>query len=201
MTHHDLTDLLERAADRTDVGPAPVDGMLRGVRRRRHRHAALAGAGLTVVAVTTAIAVPVLTDPPGDRSPAQPQTIPDSSSSTTTPSPPARSIDLEGRWIVVALVRKSGRPAPTRYHHLRFHVEFRDGRVRASDGCNQLSGGYAIDGDHLRLKHATVTLRGCLPRPAPFFERLSDVTSVARDQGGTYLEDADGNVVIAMVPR
>jgi heat shock protein HslJ len=197
MTHHDLTDLLERAADRTDVGPAPVDGMLRGVRRHRHRHAVLAGVGLTLAAVATAIAVPVLTNPTDGQTHATPQVGPG-----PTDRPTTATVRLEGRYLVTALVRKNGRPAPVSYRHTRFTVEFRDSRIRAFDGCNELSGGFVLRGDHFRLRnHVTQTAVSCLPGPAPFFERLTEVTTVARDQGGTYLEDADGNVVIAMVPR
>ena len=197
MTHHDLTDLLERAADRTDVGAPPVGAMLRGVRRRRHRRAVLAGAGLTLVAVTTAIAVPVLTNPPSHRTPAEPQTVPDSDAPTSAPA-----FDLEGTYVVAALVRRNGRPAPTSYGHTKFHLVFRERTVHAFDGCNELSGGYALHGESFELKgHVFESDVGCMPGPAPLFERIGDVVSVARDQGGTYLEDSSGAVVIALVRR
>jgi heat shock protein HslJ len=197
MTHQHLTDLLERAADRIDVGAPPVDALLSGVRRRRRRHAALGGVGLTVVAVTTAIAVPVLLQPGDAGEPAHPQTA-----TRSTTSPPPQAIDLEGRYIVVALVRRNGRPAPTSYGHTKFHLQFRETTMRAFDGCNELSGGYALRSDRFHLRRdVSITLVGCIPGPAPLFERLGDVVSVARDQGGTYLEDASGNVVIALVRR
>jgi heat shock protein HslJ len=195
MTHQHLTDLLERAADRTDVGAPPLDALLRGVRRRRRRHAVLGGIGLTLVAVTTAIAVPVLTNPPGDRTPAVPFV-----GGPASTQPPA--FDLEGSYLVMALVRRNGRPAPATYHHVRMGMTFRDGTISATDGCNTLSGGFALNGDRFRLKRdASVTLRDCAPGPPPLFERFGDVVSVARDQGGTYLEDASGDVVIALARR
>jgi heat shock protein HslJ len=193
MTHHDLTDLLERAADRTDVGPPPVDALLRGVRRRRRRHAVLGGVAVTAVSVAVAIAVPVLLQPgdDGDRAEVQPD-IQD------TTSPP-REIDLDGSYVVIALVRRDGRPAPATYRHARFHMSFRNGTIHASDNCNVLSGGYALHGDRFHLRRdVTITLAGCMPPPPRLFERLEDVVSVARDQGGTYLEDASGSVVIAL---
>jgi heat shock protein HslJ len=202
MTHQDLTDLLERAADRTDVGPPPLDGMLRVVRRRRRRHAILGGAGLTLLALTAAIVIPVMTNPPSDRTPAVP--LPGATDTPESPaiSPTGPTIDLEGSYIVTALVRRNGNPAPVALHGVRLGVTFRAHEIRASDGCNELSGGYAIRGDRFRLKRdASATLRGCIPGPPPLFTRLSDVTSVTRDQGGTYLDDADGDVVIALARR
>jgi heat shock protein HslJ len=194
MTHPDLTDLLERAAGRSEVGPPPLDGMLRRVRRRRRRHAVLGGAGLTAATVAVAIAVPVLTTShhPGDR--------PTPTITQPTRSPDVhREIDLQGRWIVTALVRRGGAAAPVAYHGTRFHFVFRRATVHAFDGCNELSGGYAVRDDRFHLKkNVAQTLVGCTPGPAPLFERLSDVRTVSRDPGGTYLEDARGNVVIAL---
>lgn len=196
MTHQHLTDLLERVADRTDVGAPPVDALLSGVRRRRRRHAVLGGVGLTLAAVATAIAVPVLTNPASHRTPAEPQP---SGNSHQPPNHPA--VDLEGQYIVVALVRRNGRPAPATFHDARLRMTFTTNRLEGYDGCNHFGGGYVVRGAQLQLKSLATNLIGCSPQPPPLFERLSDVTSVARDQGGTYLEDAKGNVVIALVPR
>jgi hypothetical protein len=196
MTHHHLTDLLERAADRTDVGPPPVDALLRSVRRRRRRHAVLGGLAVTAVAVAVAIAVPVLLRPgdDGDRADVQPDL-------QDTTSPP-RAIDLDGSYVVVALVRSNGRPAPATYRHHRLQMSFRNGTIRAGDGCNELESGYALRGDRFHLRRdVTNTLVGCSPPPPPLFGRLGDVVSVARDQGGTYLVDASGHVVIALARR
>ncbi len=196
MTHHDLTDLLERAADRTDVGAPPVDALLRGVRRRRRRHAVLGGVAVTAVGVAVAIAVPVLLQPGDDRDRAD---VRPDTQETTSPPP---SIDLDGSYVVVALVRHNGRPAPATYRHHHLYMAFRNGTIRAGDGCNDLSGGYALRGDRFHLKRdVTSTLVGCSPPPPPLFGRLGDVVSVARDQGGTYLQDANGKVVIALVRR
>ena len=197
MTDQHLTDLLETAGDRHEVGSPPVDEILRDVRRRRRARAVLGGAGLTLATVTTAILVPVLMRADDEATPPQPGT----SHSTHPPvnSPPPQSVDLEGRWIVAALVRHNGRPAPTTFHHTRLHLTFRDGTLRAFDGCNELGGGYVsrAGGFHLK-KDVTSTLVGCFPAPPPLFERLRDVVSVTRDQGGTYLEGAAGHVVIAL---
>jgi heat shock protein HslJ len=191
MTQRDLTDLLERAADRTDVGPPPLDSMLRGVRRRRQRHAIIAGVGLTVAAVATAVVVPVLSNPPSDRTPAIPETS----------GPASRAVDLEGRWVVSALVRKNGRPAAATAHGVRLQLTFTDTRLEGYDGCNRFAGGYTLNAAGFRTHGLASNLIGCTPPPPPLQSRLLDVRAVARDQGGTYLEDAHGHVVIALVRR
>ena len=194
MTAHDLTDLLERVAQRTEVGPPPLSGMLHDVRRRRRRRAMLGGAGLSATVVAAALLVPVLANPGHDGRSPRPAT-------TQTPpvSPPAPEVRLHGAYIVTALVRRDGRPAPTTFHNTRLHMVFRHGTIRAFDGCNELSGSYVIQGTRLHWKDDVhVTLVGCIPGAPPLFNRLDDVTSVSRDQGGTYLEDADGKVVVAL---
>ena len=68
MTDHHLTDLLERAADRVSVGPAPVStmvGVASRARRRRTVTAVVAGATAVVaVAVTSAVLSPPEAQPP-----------------------------------------------------------------------------------------------------------------------------------------
>jgi hypothetical protein len=197
MTAHDLTDLLERVAQRTAVGPPPLARMRDGVRRRRRRRAVLGGVGLSATVVAGTLLVPVLTNPGHDGRFPQ-------SATTQTPvvSPPAPSIRLHGTYIVTALVRRDGRPAPTTFERTRLHMVFRNGTIRAFDGCNELSGKYLLRGADLHWKgYLGSTLVGCFPGAPPLFNRLDDVTSVARDQGGTYLLGADGHVVIALVRR
>ena len=68
MTDHHLTDLLERAADRVSIGPAPVSTMVGAAgraRRRRTVTAVVAGATAVVaVAVTSAVLSPPEAQPP-----------------------------------------------------------------------------------------------------------------------------------------
>jgi hypothetical protein len=199
MSDPTLTDLLERAGDRTEVGPAPLEAMLHGVRRRRRRHAVLAGAALTAAAVATAILVPVPANP--GHTPDRPE--PDASP-PVGPGPDPREIRLEGRWIVVALVGANGRSALLKHgpNHVRltFH---RHGSLTGFDGCNHATGSYVLSGDRLHVRNdLSQTLIGCFPGgEPPLFARLLDVRSVARDQGGTYLEDASDRVVIALIRR
>lgn len=197
LTDQHLTDLLETVGDRHEVGPPPVDEMLRDVRRRRRDRAVLGGAGLTLATVATAILVPVLMRANDAAAPPQPA----SSSSTHSPasSPPRQSIDLEGTWVVAALVGRNGRSALPAHGPNKVLLSFHDGRLTGTDGCNGLSGRYVLRGDRLRVGHdLATTLVGCVPSAPPLFSRLLDVRQVSRDVGGTYLEDAAAHVVIAL---
>lgn len=64
MTEPKWAELLERAADRTAVGPAPLDAMRAGAARRR-RHRALAATALGAAAVVAVIGGTVLLTTPG----------------------------------------------------------------------------------------------------------------------------------------
>jgi hypothetical protein len=195
MTDRTLTDLLERTGDRTEVGPPPLDAMLRGVRRRRRRHATVAGVALGVATVAVAVLVPVLATPGRD----DPTTIPQPAQSDTV-SPPSGHISIEGRWIVVALPGWDGRLTRGRHRHVQ--IRFHDGRLRANDGLNTTSGRYVLRADRFHLKGHLITSAVGSTRPIPpLAARLHAVRSVSRDQGGTYLEDGHGHVVIALWRR
>jgi heat shock protein HslJ len=198
MTDQMLTDLLETAGDRHEVGPPPVEEMLRGVRRRRRGRAVLGGAALTLATVATAILVPALARPDHHSAPPEPVT----SHPTHPPvvSPPRQSIDLEGTWVVSALVGRNGTSALPAHGRNKVRMTFQDGYLTGTDGCNDISGHYVLRGDRFRVgRDLATTLVGCLPDGAPpLFSRLLDVRQVSRDIGGTYLEDAQGRVVVAL---
>jgi heat shock protein HslJ len=163
--------------------------------RRRRRHVILAGAALAVVGVAMAILVAVLAHP--GRTPERPERA--TSHSTGTPATPAQeSVSLEGTWVVTALVDGNGHPALPQQGG-RVRITFHDGKLTADIGCNEVSGTYEKSGHllHIPSSSMSVTLVGCGPE-APLASRLLVVRSVARDQGGTYLEDASGKVVVAL---
>ena len=196
MSDQTLTDLLERAADRTDVGPPPLEAMLRGCRRRRRRHAVLGGGGLAVAAAGAAVLVPVLTHPGPAGTPPHPGT----SLITKSPavSPPDPGLRLHGRYFVVALVSAGGDNL-FRAHAKPILIRFHDGQLNADTGCNEVSGGYRQVGDRFRARDDLgSTLVGCFPPDPPLASQLYRARTVARDQGGTYLVDAAGNVVVAL---
>lgn len=84
MSDRDLSDLLERAAGRVAVGPAPIDAMLLGAaraRRRRTLTAVLGSAAAVAVVVTGAAALDAPERAPGPNPPAassgqDPQPVP-----------------------------------------------------------------------------------------------------------------------------
>jgi heat shock protein HslJ len=69
---------------------------------------------------------------------------------------------LDGRVFISSQVTVDGRP-----HGLvpgtQIRLEFRDGRIGASAGCNRLGGRYRLDGDALVVTDAAVTEMGCDP--------------------------------------
>jgi heat shock protein HslJ len=194
MTAHDLTDLLERVAERTAVGPPPLARMRDGVRRRRRRRAVLGGVGLSATVVAGTLLVPVLTNPGHDGRSPRPAT-------TQTPpvvSPPAPEVRLRGTYRIVGM--RSDTSGGLSYYRARIH--FAPGHIRGSDGCNTISGTYRRQGDRLRVdRDLRTTARACFPPAPPVFDALLEARRVARDQGGTYLLGADGHVVIALVRR
>ncbi len=194
MTHQHLTDLLERAAESTEVGPPPLEELLHGVRRRRRRHAVVGGVVLTVAAVAAAVLVPVLATPRHDDAPSQ---------DLTTTHPPAVSrashqVDIEGTWIVVALPGWQGRLT---VGHRHVWIRFHDGRLVADNGLNTTTGRYVLRGNRFDVRHLSSTAVGSIRPVPPLAERLPEVRTVARDPGGAYLEDARGRVLVALFPR
>jgi heat shock protein HslJ len=51
-----------------------------------------------------------------------------------------------------------------------YYVQFSDKALKAKFGCNGMSGGYRVNGDHLSAGNLQQTLMGC-PEPAATFER------------------------------
>ena len=51
-----------------------------------------------------------------------------------------------------------------------YFIQFSENRLSAKFGCNSLSGGYRVNGDHLSVGDMQQTLIGC-PEPAATFER------------------------------
>ncbi|HWP63533.1 MAG TPA: META domain-containing protein [Candidatus Binatia bacterium] len=109
---------------------------------------------------------------------------------------------LDGRTFLSTQVLVDGRE-----HVLvpgtRIRLEFRDGRIGASAGCNQLGGQYRLDGDVLVVTNAAVTEMGCDPaRHAQdewLFGLLGQRPVVSFD--GDELTLTADTTVIAMVDR
>jgi len=198
MTEDSLSDLLERAAGRAPVGPAPLERIRHdasGIRRRRTT--ILVAAAALVVAGTAVIGL--------DRGNAPGQSTPTSSQSPkpTRPSGPAGAArtDLQGTWSVVALNGRNGRtvmpdPGPV------MTLTFTDGLLRGNSTCNAISGTYlqgGRDGRDLLFPRGrlSTTLVGCSGEP-PLLSRLSHVRHVSGAPGVRYLRSAIGMVIVEL---
>jgi heat shock protein HslJ len=76
-------------------------------------------------------------------------------------------------------------------------LNFADGRVSGSDGCNRYNGSYALTGDKLRIGGDLVATRMACPEPAmqqaeAFARALTQATTFRRDGQRLLLLDAGG---------
>jgi heat shock protein HslJ len=81
------------------------------------------------------------------------------SSATTSPKAGKRG-SLDGRTFTATSATEGGTPHPLVAGSV-IEVAFDDGRVRASAGCNQMSGPYRLVGDALTLGSPAMTEIGC----------------------------------------
>lgn len=202
MNESHLSDLLERAADRTPVGPPPLAEMLARpgqVRRRRAGWSLAAAAAVAVVAVgVTAL----LADRPGTVVPDVGVPTPSPSLSPTAPTPPAEAhASLEGSWQVVALRGRAGESLIPEPYAGQVRLSFHEGHVNGATGCNDVFGTYVQHGTDLRFRSATMgsTLVGCADEP-PLVRRLLEVRHVSGSGSTRYLRAADGPVIAALRP-
>jgi hypothetical protein len=95
MNESQLTELLERAADRATVGPPPIDAMRVGATRRRRRRTAVIALAAAVSVVAAVGGTALLVGPGGD-----PQKVPVATKGTSQPVPTATmEVPLETRLV------------------------------------------------------------------------------------------------------
>ena len=70
----------------------------------------------------------------------------------------------ESNWAVIAI---NDRPTPG----AGYFVYFAGSEISAQFGCNRISGGWRLNGDHLSTSNLMQTEMGC-PEPAMTFEQL-----------------------------
>lgn len=201
MTDQNLTNLLERAADRTQVGPPPLDDMLaRGRHVRRRRTVLLsAAASAAVVGVVGGTAVLSGLSSAPQRGPTAADTS--VSPSVTTGSSPTA---LDGIWAVQALVGPDGQSKLEGPLADKVEMTFKDGEVSATTGCNEVFGTYDQSGDQgqdLVFPRAQLgsTLVACSDEP-PLVPRLLDVRHVSGSDDVRYLH-ADDWLIVAELRR
>jgi heat shock protein HslJ len=87
----------------------------------------------------------------------------DDDTTTGTTVPPGGPPDLDGRAFLSEAVTEDGAPRPL-VEHTRIRLDFRDGQIGASAGCNSMGGPYRIDGGVLVVAEGlSTTEMGCAP--------------------------------------
>jgi heat shock protein HslJ/uncharacterized lipoprotein NlpE involved in copper resistance len=85
-------------------------------------------------------------------------------------------------------------------------MQFADGRVYGTDGCNRYSAPYTMDGERLRLTANMLTTMMACPEPVmkqaeAFGRALSGMQAVRIDAGHLVLLDADGATLATLSPQ
>lgn len=80
-------------------------------------------------------------------------------------------------------------------------LEFTDGTVSGSTGCNDFSGTYAVDGDSLTIELGPMTQKACTDaalqaQETAIVERLPKVASYASSDDGLTLNDESGDALL-----
>jgi hypothetical protein len=205
MTGHDLSDLLERGANRTPVGSPPLDRILTRVRKAHRRRSALTVAASSVVVTAIVLSTAALSgiwNSPEDRS--RPGTVASRPAAKT-------STALNGTWVVRALLDGDGLSALPSSYVDKVRLSFYDTHPGLSGvghhqmigdtGCNTIAGTYRKSGnrgqDLVFARNLRSTLVGCRDEP-PIFSRLLDVRHVSGSGDIRYLRDVDGRVVVQL---
>jgi heat shock protein HslJ len=105
---------------------------------------------------------------------------------------PATSLGPEGVWIVSEV---NGHATPSRPVA---HIDFKDGEVHASDGCNGGVGKYSADkAGHIQVGQIPFTLRACPYGPDVDLSALFHAARFEREPGGLLLlQGADGSSLL-----
>lgn len=211
MTGQNLTDLLERAAERTHVGPPPLERMLARHRHLRRRRTAFATAAASVAVVAVVGGTSVYSGPGSspehDTGPAGTSSSPVPTEDRRTASPDNAKHDLastglNGTWTVRALVGRDGKsvlPAP---YADKVQMTFNDGEMRGNAGCNEVWGTYKASGDRgedLVFPRAQLTSYASCDE-APLVTRLLDVRHVSGSGDVRYLH-AENWMIVAELHR
>lgn len=201
MTDQHLTDLLERAGDRTQVGPPPLGDMLARTRNARRRRAVLLTAAASAAVVAVAGGTAVLSGP--GSSPQRDLGPADTSVSPSPTTESSTSVTLNGTWTVHSLIGPDGRSVlPASYAH-KVEMTFKDGQMTGTTGCNDVFGTYEQSGDRgLVFPRAQLgsTLVGCGDEP-PLITRLLDVRHVSGSGEVRYLHAASWMIVAELRRR
>ncbi|MFN7150112.1 MAG: META domain-containing protein [Microthrixaceae bacterium] len=199
MTNNEhLSELLERTAERVNVGPPPVDAMIGAAARVRRR----ARVGTVIVMSLLLIVLGGVAFAIRDM-PSAPIAGEDRSVTDLTDSQVEISA-MEGTWDVVALVGESGKSVMPPELHGKVSLTFDDGALVGDTGCNLIRGTYGTepnDGEGLRLtlELSSITRAACAVE-APLVERLGTVRYTTVSDGHRYLH-AENWMIVAQLRR
>jgi heat shock protein HslJ len=203
MTDPDLSELLERAGERTHVGPPPIASMVAGASRTRRSRTLMLAAGASAAVLLMAGGATVLTTL-GGNAPQSPTLAGSPSPRLSAPAevPPAGSV--EGTWTVDALVGKNGQSVLPDSARNELRLTLSDGKLTGTTGCNSVFGTYERGGDDgrdLHFPHPDLgsTTKDCADEP-PLVSRLLDVRHVS-GSGAVRQLHAENWMIIAVLRR
>lgn len=133
----------------------------------------------------------------------------DSSSSDASAAPlaqPGSSDDaLTGTSWVLSEVPTSGTTLDAAARRAAT-LEFGDGTISGSTGCNDFSGTYEVDGDSLTIELGPMTQKACTDtalqaQETAIVERLPKVASYAATDDGLTLNDENGDALLVYAPN
>ena len=207
-----LSELLERAAERTKVGPPPMTAMMARAHRARRRRAVMVSAATGVAMIATVGGTWLLSSlhNAGGDTPAQTASaVPTAAMSTprlpsataSTPAAPTNGTSLEGDWIVRALVGTDGQSLLPKTAAGRVTLTFAHGAMTGTTWCNSVFGTYEQGGTQdqdLRFPHEKLgsTAVGC--SEPPLLARLLDVRHVSGSAGVRYLHAENWMIVVEL---
>lgn len=221
MTEQNLAALLERAAERTHVGPPPLERMLARYRHLRRRRTAIATAAASVAVVTivggTSVYSGLGSSPQHESGPAGTSSSPDPTEGGRTASPDnakhdRTSIALSGTWAVRALVGRDGQSVLPASYANKVQMTFDDGEMSGTTGCNGVFGTYdqrseqrqdlAIRGQDLVFPREQLgTTQVFCPDEPPLLRRLLDVRYVSGSGDVRYLHTENWMIVAELHRR
>lgn len=198
-----LFELLERTAKRTSVGPPPMAAMLAHASRVRRRRAALTSTAVLIAVVASVGGFWLLytvANPEGDRAQVAASPLPPRSTSAA----PTNDTNLDGEWIVRALVGTDGQSVLPASAGERLRMTFAHGAMTGNTGCNSVFGSYEqsrAQGQDLRFPSDKLgtTLVACKDE-APLISRLLDVRHVSGSADARLLY-AENWMIIAELRR
>ena len=164
-----------------------------------HRHAFLSAFPLvlfTLTAGTAAFAQSI----EGSATYRERMALPPTAVAPGQTSPPVAgdTKPLEGTyWRAVEL---AGKPTPAQDPIREAHLQFQNGRVSGSDGCNRVTGSYQLDGDRVAFGQMAGTQMAC-PNPngteGPFRDALKNASRLTVVGDRLELLDAAGTRLAA----